>query len=133
MIENENMPEAPQEALQEAQEQAAQEPALARAQEAMAAEIRQLYEDGWEIEQLEAMAGDEQVKSALADGASIRQAATAFMMRRTDAGRSLPSMRTGTSGAAAYGGRVAQMSDAEFARFSDEAYQRLMAGEKIRL
>ena len=129
MNEEERAVSAP-EAAQSAEQEGAQESAAA--QEALAGEIRALYQDGWPVEQLEALAGDGQAHEEMARGASLRQAATAFLMRRADAGRNLPQMRTGAYGTAKNAAHVSQMSDAEFARFSDEAYQRLMAGEKIR-
>ena len=122
MNEEERMTAAP-EAEQSAQQGGAQESAAA--QEALAGEVRALYQDGWPIEQLQALAGDEQAREQLARGASLRQAATAFLMRRADAGRNLPQMTGSAYGAAKNEAHVSRMSDAEFAQWFVNVYTTL--------
>lgn len=107
------------------------------ADEKMKADINSLYEDGWTLEQLQAFANDETAQADVASGKTARQAATAYLMRQNGAKkpakRSVPTLRNATGSAVPAYDRYARMSDKEFAKLSDNLYERLLAGEKISL
>ena len=133
---------------QQAQETAPQEEAQDDAQPGDAADtlqssierdVLQLMEDGWTAEQLRAFAADENAQRDIAAGKTARQAATAYLMRRsrTAAPRSarhgVPALRTASSADVPRTHAIDRMSSSEFAAFSDGLYERLLAGERISL
>lgn len=102
--------------------------------------IEQLIEDGWTREELTGLVSDEAVRADLAAGATLRKAAKAFLTRSRQstgqtAGRrtSVPTARNTAAGTEPESERIAQMSDAEFDRFSKRARQAMMEGKHIRL
>ena len=102
-------------------------------------DVLQLMEDGWTAEQLRAFAADENAQRDIAAGKTARQAATAYLMRRsrTAAPRSarhgVPALRTASSADVPRTHAIDRMSSSEFAAFSDGLYERLLAGERISL
>lgn len=118
----------------EAQEQAAQ-PKGAKNLADMTAAVQGLIDDGWTAEELQAFVADETVQAEMAEGRTIRQAAKAFMQRQsapqTAKRRGVPTFRTAASSGAKQGNLIDDMSDAEFARLSDKAYQAAMNGKKV--
>lgn len=107
------------------------------ASDKLKADIDSLYADGWSFEQLQAFANDETAQADVAGGKTARQAATAYLMRQATgskpAKRSVPNLRNATGSGAPAFDRYARMSDKEFAKLSDNLYERLLAGEKISL
>lgn len=99
--------------------------------------IEGLMEDGWSAEELRAFAADETVRNDLENGKTLRQAATAYMRRgKSEAAaprkRGVPTMTRAASGRVGRD-QIAEMSDAEFAKFQKSVSARALAGEKIRL
>lgn len=108
------------------------------ADEQMKSDINSLYEDGWTIEQLQAFANDQTAQADVAKGKSARQAATAYLMRQAaeakkPAKKSVPNIRNSSGTGGSVTNKFARMSDKEFAKLSDNLYERLLAGEKISL
>lgn len=118
----------------EAQELAAQ-PKQDKNLADMTAAVRGLMEDGWTAEELSAFAADETAQADMADGKTVRQAAKAFMMRQnapqTVKRRGVPTFRAAATSGAKPGNLIDDMSDKDFAKFSDRAYQALMEGKKV--
>lgn len=102
---------------------------------AMTAAVRTLLEDGWTREELNAFAADETALREMAEGKSIRQAARAFDQRQHAAQRArkkgVPTLRATAAGSERDGSMIEEMSDEEFARFSDAAYQALMQNKRV--
>ena len=102
---------------------------------AMTAAVKTLLDDGWTREELNAFAADETALREMAEGKSIRQAARAFDLRQHAAQRArkkgVPTLRTTAAGSERGGSMIEEMSDAEFARFSDAAYQALMQNKRV--
>ena len=118
----------------EAQEKA-QQPKADKSLEEMTAAVQTLIDDGWTAEELQAFVADEEAQADMANGKSVRQAARAFEKRQVapvkTKKQSVPTFRTpATSGAKSHN-LIADMSDADFAAFSDRAYQALMEGKKV--
>ncbi|MBQ7786075.1 MAG: hypothetical protein IJ381_08015 [Clostridia bacterium] len=140
--------ESTQEEVQEAPEESGT--ATDRVWARLSEELTELHRDGWTIAQLTALAADEEVRSALAGGETLRRAAEAYGRRRENGKevteeteqetaerrgrkRGVPALRTATTGSVPEWNAIAQMNGNDFAKFSDDVYQRLMAGEKIAL
>lgn len=117
----------------EAQEKAAQ-PKADKNLEAMTAAVQTLIDDGWTADELQAFVADEEAQADMAAGRSVRQAARAFEKRQTapkTRKQSVPTIRTPATSGARTNNLIDDMSDEEFARFSERAYQELMAGKKV--
>lgn len=118
----------------EAQEQAAQ-PKQDKNLADMTAAVRGLMEDGWTTDELQAFAADETAQAEMADGKTVRQAAKAFMQRQnapqTARRRGVPTFRSAATSGTNKGNLIADMSDADFARFSDRAQRAAMDGKKV--
>ena len=127
---------APQEEEQDGAQPGSDENTL---QASIERDVLQLMDDGWTAEQLRAFAADENAQRDIADGKTARQAATAYLMRRsrTAAPRSarhgVPALRTASSADVPRTHAIDRMSSSEFAAFSDGLYERLLAGERISL
>ena len=95
--------------------------------------------DGWTAEQLRAFAADETAQRDIAAGKTARQAATAYLMRRSrtaaprPARHGVPALRVASAGSVPHTHAIDRMSSSEFAAFSDGLYERLLAGERISL
>lgn len=102
---------------------------------AMTAAVKTLLDDGWTREELNAFAADETALREMAEGKSVRQAARAFDLRQHAAQRArkkgVPTLRTTAAGSERDGSMIEEMSDEEFARFSDAAYQALMQNKRV--
>jgi hypothetical protein len=118
----------------EAQEQAAQ-PKQDKHLADMTAAVQGLIDDGWSADELRAFAADETAQADMANGKTVRQAATAFMKRQTAPQtarrRGVPTFRSAATTGAKQGNLIDDMSDADFARLSDRAYQAAMGGKKV--
>lgn len=119
----------------EAQEKAAQ-PKEDRGLAEMTAAVQGLLDDGWTADELRAFAADEAAQADMAAGRTVRQAAKAFMGRQsaaqtTQRRHSVPTFRTAATSGAKQGNLIDDMSDDEFARFSERAYQAAMSGRKV--
>ena len=128
---------AHQEAAQEAaQEEAAHQAGGAQADEpgedALCAGVRTLMEDGWTAGELTAFSRDPQVQADVAAGMSVRQAARAYLVRGGERRRrGVPTLRAQATSGAGGASLVEQMSDEEFARFSDRAMELLREGRQV--
>ena len=119
----------------EAREQA-QQPKEDKATEDMTAAVQSLIDDGWTAEELRAFVADETAQADMANGKSVRQAARAFEKRQYSAPpstkkSSVPTFRNAATSSVKRGNLIAEMSDEEFARFSERAYEALMDGKKV--
>lgn len=118
----------------EAQEQAAQ-PKQDKNLADMTAAVRGLMEDGWTTDELQAFAADETAQAEMADGKTVRQAAKAFMQRQnapqTARRRGVPTFRSAATSSTNKGNLIDDMSDADFARFSDRVQRAAMDGKKV--
>jgi len=147
---NLNESDAGESAADEAQEEATEsETATDRVWTRLSEELTELYRGGWSIEQLTELAADEGVRGALASGETLKKAAEAYSARRANGEevteenepvverrgrkRGVPALKTATTGSVPEWNAIARMNGSEFAKFSDDVYQRLMAGEKIAL
>lgn len=119
----------------EAQEMVHQ-PKADKGLEEMTAAVQTLIDDGWTAEELHAFVADETAQADMAGGKSVRQAARAFEKRQMampakTKKQSVPTFRSPATGGAQNRNLIADMSDADFAKFSDRAYQALMEGKKV--
>lgn len=101
--------------------------------------LNSLIDDGWTMEELRAFSSDEQVKQDVNSGMSIRKAAKAYLQREavpkeTAPGkrRSVPTAKTAGAGNVPEENKIENMTDAEFARFSDRAQEMMMEGKRVR-
>ena len=138
--------------IQEAPESSAQPP-IEAVWNRLSEELMDLHRSGWTIEQLQAFAQDEDVRAAIASGEATPKVAMTYltcsegkdgkevmpqttqgdMQERRERKRSVPALRTATTGSVPHDSAIARLSSSEFAKFSDSVYERLMAGEKIAL
>lgn len=98
--------------------------------------LESLRDDGWTTDALKAFTLDEQVREAVNNGMGIRKAAKAYLQRQnaatTTKRRSVPTARTAGSGNVPEENRIENMTDEEFARFSDRAQELMMQGKRVR-
>lgn len=110
------------------------------AQEAVAdyrAALERLMDDGWTMQELQAMIADGEVLRALHRGETLSRAATAYMRRGAQARRphkrGVPTFRAQATEDTRDDDPIARMTDAEFAAFSRRAKEAALAGKRIRL
>lgn len=101
--------------------------------------LNSLIDDGWTMEELRAFSNDEQVKQDVNSGMSIRKAAKAYLQREAapkeaapSKRRSVPTAKTAGAGNVPEENKIENMTDAEFARFSDRAQEMMMEGKRVR-
>lgn len=101
--------------------------------------LNSLIDDGWTMEELRAFSSDEQVKQDVNSGMSIRKAAKAYLQREAAPKentpvkrRSVPTAKTAGAGNVPEENKIENMTDAEFARFSDRAQEMMMEGKRVR-
>lgn len=101
--------------------------------------LNSLIDDGWTMEELRAFSGDEQVKQDVNSGMSIRKAAKAYLQREAEPKettpvkrRSVPTAKTAGTGNVPEENKIENMTDVEFARFSDRAQEMMMEGKRVR-
>lgn len=101
--------------------------------------LNSLIDDGWTMEELRAFSSDEQVKQDVNSGMSIRKAAKAYLQREAapkenapGKRRSVPTAKTAGAGNVPEENKIENMTDAEFARFSDRAQEMMMEGKRVR-
>ena len=101
--------------------------------------LNSLIDDGWTMEELRAFSSDEQVKQDVNSGMSIRKAAKAYLQREAapkeatpSKRRSVPTAKTAGAGNVPEENKIENMTDAEFARFSDRAQEMMMEGKRVR-
>lgn len=100
--------------------------------------IQTLWEDGWTGDELTEFSRDKQVREDIASGKTVRQAATAYMRRmrtaqaqKPVAKRGVPTVQTHATSGAPTVNRVAEMSDKEFAEFSERAIRAAKDGKRV--
>lgn len=101
--------------------------------------LNSLIDDGWTMEELRDFSSDEQVKQDVNSGMSIRKAAKAYLQREAapkeaapSKRRSVPTAKTAGAGNVPEENKIENMTDAEFARFSDRAQEMMMEGKRVR-
>lgn len=101
--------------------------------------LNSLREDGWTMEELRAFSSDEQTQRDVNSGMSIRKAAKAYLQREAapkevapSKRRSVPTAKTAGAGNVPEENKIENMTDAEFARFSDRAQEMMMEGKRVR-
>lgn len=101
------------------------------------AALERLMDDGWTMQELEAMIADGEVLRALEQGETLSRAATAYMRRgaqvRRMPKRGVPTFRAQATEDMRDDDPIARMTDAEFAAFSRRAKEAALAGKRIRL
>lgn len=120
----------------EAQEKTVQ-PKEDKAMTELTQAVQSLIDDGWTAEELRAFAADEKAREDMTNGKTVRQAARAYEKRQNTAPSantkrsSVPTFRTAATSGVKRGDLISDMSDEDFARFSDRAYKALMEGKKV--
>lgn len=101
--------------------------------------LNSLREDGWTMEELRAFSSDEQTQQDVNSGMSIRKAAKAYLQREAAPKentpvkrRSVPTAKTAGAGNVPEENKIENMTDAEFALFSDRAQEMMMEGKRVR-
>ena len=101
--------------------------------------LNELLEDGWTVDELQALVLDDQVRADIKAGKSLMRAVNAYERRQKNAAASapakkgVPSVRSASAANNMDVNRVAEMSDAEFAKFYKKSKSDALAGVKIRL
>ena len=103
--------------------------------------IQSLFEDGWTSDELRAFSMDATVREDIAAGRSVRQAATAYLRRgrsaqeQAPAGantrRGVPTLRSQATAPTRDRSAIDDMTDAEFAEFSERAMEAAMSGKRV--
>lgn len=104
--------------------------------EQMRSDIRTLVADGWTSEMLQAFTTDADTIAKIEEGMTVRQAATAYLLRgqtasKQAARKGVPTIRTATASAAPDEDRIASMSDADFDRLAKRAREAAYAGKRV--
>lgn len=132
-VTSEEDPEPEQEQQEEPQEPE-QTPEEARAQ-AIKGGFQALYEDGWTEEELLRLSRDKTVREDIAAGKDFYRAVSAYERRQraqsAPAKRGVPTLKTPSAVETRKTSAVEEMSDAEFARFSDEAIRQARLGKRV--
>ena len=132
----------PAENEQEQQETPAQDeqqsPEDARRAELDAA-LNELLEDGWSVDELQALVLDDQVRKDITAGKSLMRAVNAYARRQkaekpaSAAKHGTPGLRNATTAGSGQRNTIAEMSDEDFAKYYEKTKSQALAGEKIRL
>ena len=103
--------------------------------------IQSLFEDGWTSDELRAFSMDPTVREDIAAGRSVRQAATAYLRRGRSAQeqppagantrRGVPTLRSQATAPTRDRSAIDDMTDAEFAAFSERAMEAAMSGKRV--
>lgn len=103
--------------------------------------IQSLFEDGWTSDELRAFSMDATVREDIAAGRSVRQAATAYLRRGRSAQeqppagantrRGVPTLRSQATAPTRDRSAIDDMTDAEFAAFSERAMEAAMSGKRV--
>lgn len=103
--------------------------------------IQSLFEDGWTSDELRAFSMDATVREDIAAGRSVRQAATAYLRRGRSAQeqppagantrRGVPTLRSQATAPTRDRSAIDDMTDAEFAEFSERAMEAAMSGKRV--
>lgn len=104
-------------------------------------QLNMLIEDGWTTGEMQAFCSDAEVARQVNSGVSIRRAAKAYLQRvsgEAESGgtthkRGVPTARTAGSGRVTGENPIENMTDEEFARFSDRAQKMMMEGKQVRI
>lgn len=104
-------------------------------------QLNMLIEDGWTTGEMQAFCSDAEVARQVNSGVSIRRAAKAYLQRvggeaeigGTTHKRGVPTARTAGSGRVTGENPIENMTDEEFARFSDRAQKMMMEGKQVRI
>lgn len=125
---------------EEAQEPEAEEPELTpeeKQKQAVVNDIRSLMDDGLTGDELKAIARDKGVREAVQGGKPFRQAVMAYLRGQIGGAavkptkRGIPTAtRPATAGASDHSA-IADMSDEEFARFSEKATRLAKEGKRV--
>ena len=101
--------------------------------------IQSLWDDGWTGDELKAFSTDRQAREDIANGKTVRQAATAYMRRmrgvptaeKVATKKGVPTVQASATSGAPNVNRVAEMSDKEFAEFSERAIRAAKDGKRV--
>lgn len=99
--------------------------------------VKALFEDGWTAEELTAFSQDDTVRREIQAGKDVMRVANAYLRRanapKAQARKGVPTFRSAATSGAKTTNRIEDMSDEEFARFSDRMYEEAMSGKRIRI
>ena len=128
-----------QESEQQEQQTEQQSPEDARKAELDAA-LNELLEDGWSIDELQALVLDEKLREDIQNGKSLMRAVNAYARRQKEANpapatnkRGTPGLRSSTAAGSGQRNTIAEMSDEEFNKYYEKTKSEALAGKKIRL
>ena len=104
--------------------------------------LNELVEDGWTIEEIQALVLDEQMRKDIAAGKSLMRAVNAYERRQKKAQaeksapaakHGAPNLRNATTAGSGQRNTIAEMSDEDFAKYYEKTKSEALAGKKIRL
>ena len=130
------------EPAQQEPEQPAQEPeqpAEDPRKSELNAALNELIEDGWTVDELQALILDEKVRADIAAGKSLMRAVNAYERRQKAAAatapakKGVPNVRAASAANTMDVNRFADMTDEEFAKHYEKTKSDALAGKKIRL
>lgn len=107
---------------------------------ALDAGLNELLEDGWTVEEIQALVLDEQLRKDIAAGKSLMRAVNAYERRQKKAESApaagkhgTPNLRSATTAGSGQRNTIADMSDEEFNKYYEKTKSEALAGKKIRL
>lgn len=103
------------------------------------AALNELLEDGWSVDELQALVLDEQVRKDIAAGKSLMRSVNAYERRKKTekstpaAKHGAPGLRNATTAGSGQRNTIAEMSDDDFNKYYEKTKSEALAGKKIRL
>ena len=131
-------PEQTEQQQEEQQQEQQTSPEDARKAELDAA-LNELLEDGWTVDELQALVLDDKLREDIQNGKSLMRAVNAYERRQKAAKeapatkRGTPGLRSATTAGSGQRNTIAEMSDADFAKYYEKTKSEALAGKKIRL
>ena len=97
--------------------------------------LQELYEDGWDQDELLAFSKDKTVREQIAAGKSFMRVVAAYERRQRSSKpatkKSPPALRTATTSGARNVSMISEMTDAQFDEFSKRAKAALLEGKRV--
>lgn len=100
--------------------------------------LNELLEDGYTVEEIEAICKDEDVRADIRAGKNLMRAVNAYERRQkaqesASAKRGVPTVTKASAAGLKDRSRIENMSDKEFAEFSRRATEAAMSGKKVKM
>lgn len=115
------------------------EPTAGEARKAdLSAGLNELLEDGYTVEEIEAICKDENVRADIRAGKNLMRAVNAYERRQktresAPTKRGVPTVTKASAAGLKDRSRIENMSDKEFAEFSRRATEAAMSGKKVKM